>query len=72
MTGKIACSASHGGFDNDAAAMNSLLKRILGKSPLKPFDDDEMKGHRAATQGIGVVTDTSPSGECHRVFSAPP
>ncbi len=30
-------SSSHGGFDNDAATMNSVLYRILGGTPTRPF-----------------------------------
>lgn len=35
-------SSSHGGFDNDAATMNSLLKNILGKQPTAPFTEEEL------------------------------
>lgn len=31
-------SRSHGGFDNDVATMNSVLFRILGASPARPFN----------------------------------
>lgn len=41
----ITASTSHGGFDNDANTMNSILKRILGKNPKEPFTDSEMKGY---------------------------
>jgi hypothetical protein len=30
---KITESTSHGGFDNDVATMNSLLRTILGAEP---------------------------------------
>jgi hypothetical protein len=30
-------SESHGGFDNDEATMNSVLFRILGAAPMRPF-----------------------------------
>lgn len=30
-------SRSHGGFDNDAPTMNSVLYRILGGPPRRPF-----------------------------------
>ena len=30
-------SESHGGFDNDPATMNAVLRRILGKKPRQPF-----------------------------------
>jgi hypothetical protein len=42
--GRRTASETHGGFDNDKATMNDLLKTVLGKKPSKPFDDDEMKG----------------------------
>ena len=45
VTGKVCRSTTHGGFDNDTTTMNSLLKRILGKAPEKPFNDQEMKGY---------------------------
>jgi hypothetical protein len=35
-------SSSHGGFDNDAATMNSLLKNILGRQPTAPFTEEEL------------------------------
>jgi hypothetical protein len=35
--GKRSASASHGGFDNDPATMNDILKRVLGKAPTLPF-----------------------------------
>ncbi len=31
-------SVSHGGFDNDAASMNTLLRNILESQPAHPFD----------------------------------
>jgi len=31
-------STSHGGFDNDVATMNSVLYRILGAHPARPFN----------------------------------
>jgi hypothetical protein len=33
----ITTSTSHGGFDNDANTMNSLLRAILGEQPRHPF-----------------------------------
>jgi hypothetical protein len=42
--GRRTASETHGGFDNDKATMNDLLKTVLGKKPSNPFDDDEMKG----------------------------
>ena len=35
-------STSHGGFDNDPATMNDVLKRILGKLPAAPFTKDNL------------------------------
>jgi hypothetical protein len=37
-------SASHGGFDNDPATMNGILKLIVGSSA-KPFKDEELEGY---------------------------
>ena len=44
-SGNITRSTAHGGFDNDARTMNSLLKRILGAAPPDPYQDSEMKGY---------------------------
>jgi hypothetical protein len=41
----VATSTSHGGFDNDVATMNTIMTRILGKAPAKPFTKHEMKGY---------------------------
>ncbi|MCF6291616.1 MAG: C1 family peptidase [Desulfobacterales bacterium] len=41
----VTTSTSHGGFDNDAKTMNAIMQRILGKKPLKPFLQSEMKGY---------------------------
>jgi hypothetical protein len=35
-------SGSHGGFDNDVATMNSVLYRILGKAPARPFSRHDL------------------------------
>ncbi len=35
-------SASHGGFDNDVATMNSVLYRILGAAPARPFSKHDL------------------------------
>jgi len=35
-------SSSHGGFDNDAATMNSVLYRILGGTPTRPFSRHDL------------------------------
>jgi hypothetical protein len=37
-TGASCTSQTHGGFDNDAATMNSVLFRILGKKPKPAFE----------------------------------
>ena len=37
-------STTHGGFDNDANTMNSVMKRILGAAPPLPFKSDELTG----------------------------
>lgn len=36
----ITQSMTHGGFDNDAASMNSLLRSILGTEPQHPFSKE--------------------------------
>jgi len=38
-------STTHGGFDNDANTLNSVMRRILGGKPPKPFTSDEMSGY---------------------------
>ena len=43
--GTVTRSQTHGGFDNDTATMNSLLKRLLNGRPKKPFNDEEMKDY---------------------------
>ena len=43
--GTVTRSQSHGGFDNDTHAVNSLLMRVLNGRPKKPFNDQEMKGY---------------------------
>ena len=35
-------NASHGGFDNDPATMNSVLYRILGRAPVRPFSRHDL------------------------------
>ena len=35
-------SATHGGFDNDTATMNSLLESVLGHPPAKPFTPESL------------------------------
>ncbi|MBO6919723.1 MAG: hypothetical protein JJ858_14940 [Rhizobiaceae bacterium] len=44
---RITNSKTHGGFDNDRATMNHILKTILGKkpSPTKGFMEHELKGY---------------------------
>lgn len=36
-------SDTHGGFDNDVATMNNVLKRVLGKKPAMPFTAKSLK-----------------------------
>ena len=36
-------SESHGGFDNDKHTMNDILNTILGKKPVRPFNDEDLK-----------------------------
>lgn len=35
-------STSHGGFDNDPATMNDILKRVLGEPPQVPFSRENL------------------------------
>jgi hypothetical protein len=42
-TGGATCtSQTHGGFDNDAPAMNAVLTRILGQKPQFPFEPRDL------------------------------
>lgn len=41
--GSRATSRTHGGFDNDPDAMNSVLIRILGGAPKRPFTERDLK-----------------------------
>jgi len=36
-------SDSHGGFDNDTSTLNSVLCRILGKKPRRPFENRDLQ-----------------------------
>ena len=36
-------SSTHGGFDNDVATMNSVLRAILGKEPVTPFSSESLE-----------------------------
>ena len=40
--GSASQSATHGGFDADAATMNSVLHRILDKAPARPFSERDL------------------------------
>lgn len=44
-TGTVTRSTTHGGFDNDTATMNSIMRRILGAVPPLPFAENEMMGY---------------------------
>ena len=35
-------SEAHGGFDNDPATLNHILKRILKKNPMRPFQKSDL------------------------------
>lgn len=35
-------SETHGGFDNDPATMNDLLRRVLGAKPKRPFTEKDL------------------------------
>lgn len=41
--GALARSDTHGGFDNDPNTMNSVLRRILGTSPIVPFTQRDLQ-----------------------------
>ncbi|MGZ5305001.1 MAG: hypothetical protein ACXWDO_12860, partial [Bacteroidia bacterium] len=41
--GAIAKSDTHGGFDNDPNTMNSVLVRILGKTPAVVFTNRDLQ-----------------------------
>ena len=41
----ITASTTHWGFDNDVAAMNSLLRLVLGREPARPFRQDDLQGY---------------------------
>ncbi|HEX6121359.1 MAG TPA: C1 family peptidase [Dongiaceae bacterium] len=38
----VSNSTSHGGFDNDPATMNDILRQVLGKAPARPFTADDL------------------------------
>jgi hypothetical protein len=40
--GKRSATDSHGGFDNDPATMNDVLKRVLGKAPAVAFTEKNL------------------------------
>lgn len=42
---KDSASDSHGGFDNDEATMNSMLRIVLGTKPASPFKPSDLKGY---------------------------
>lgn len=41
--GAHTASESHGGFDNDVATMNAVLRQVLGKAPEQPFTAQSLK-----------------------------
>ena len=41
----MTASASHGGFDNDAATMNAMLRLVRGAKPARPFTAQELGGY---------------------------
>lgn len=41
--GRRTASTSHGGFDNDPATMNDILKRVLGANPLRKFTVEDLR-----------------------------
>lgn len=43
--GDMTRSSSHGGFDNDPATMNALLRLVLGVHPARPFAKEDLSGY---------------------------
>jgi hypothetical protein len=41
--GAVSRSETHGGFDNDPDTLNSVLRRILGKAPTRPFTTRDLQ-----------------------------
>lgn len=41
--GSLSRSSTHGGFDNDPATLNSVLHRILGAAPARPFTTRDLQ-----------------------------
>jgi len=41
--GSLSRSSTHGGFDNDPATLNSVLYRILGTDPIRPFTTRDLQ-----------------------------
>jgi len=41
----VTTTTSHGGFDKDVKTMNTIMTQILGRTPAKPFIENEMKGY---------------------------
>lgn len=39
---KVSNSTTHGGFDNDPATMNDILRQVLGKAPGRPFSKEDL------------------------------
>ncbi len=44
-TGGKTASTTHGGFDNDAPTLTTIMSRILGKKVPAPPKDDELTGY---------------------------
>ena len=40
--GVTTASKTHGGFDNDPATMNDVLKSVVGKTPERPFTKEDL------------------------------
>ena len=43
LSPSLSHSQTHGGFDNDPYSLNSVLYRILGEEPLRPFTDRDLQ-----------------------------
>ncbi len=40
--GRVCCSTTHGGFDNDPCTLNHILRRVLGAPPRRPFGAEDL------------------------------
>lgn len=57
---RASTSVSHGGFDNDPATLNSLVRRMTGNAHLTPFDAKNSRGMSDTTAGARGISSASP------------